>query len=129
MTDLSKIATVQGSSVVISVPALLDAVSPSGALREVSDVNDDLEQALGKIDAEEQALAHAKNPSIVARLEDDFARLEPVIDAEAPAVTSWAIPLISSFVTIPGLSIGLAVACKVALAVYDRWAKRRLAQG
>lgn len=116
---------------VVDVNKLLDLLSPSGTLREIADTNDDLDKCLGQIDAEEQALAHARNPSIVSRLEDDLARCAPALSDAAVPLEAWLIPLLSALAgpAAPFLSFGLSVACKVALAVFSAWARKRLSGG
>ena len=112
--------------------ALLDKLSPSGALAEVaaSHANAALEAEFARFDAIDAAVQrHLAVPGLVARLEDDFASCVPAISDAAVPLAAWAIPLLSALAgpAAPLLSFGLQVAVKLALAALVGWAKRRAA--
>jgi hypothetical protein len=113
---------------------LLAQISPSGALYEVAlaNANPELDALLDHFDSDEAALAHLSDVSLVARLENDFAQiaLSPAFVNAAGAVETWAIPILSALVGpgAPLLSVGLMIACKVAIFALQAWAARRLAQ-
>lgn len=112
--------------------ALLAKLSPSGALAEVAHdhapENPELDRLLERFDADEAALAQLERPSLVARLEDDFAYCVPALADAAVPLEAWAIPLLATLAgpCAPLLSFGLQVAVKVALLALKAWAARRL---
>lgn len=108
--------------------ALLTQLSPSGALIEVAETNYALDRLLDHFDEDELAIQHLRDPGLVARLEDDFARIVPTLAAAAVPLEQWAIPLLSTLAgaCAPVLSLGLTVACKVAVSALEAWAKKRV---
>jgi len=110
----------------VAVP-LLATLSPSGTLSAIAETNHELDTILDHFDADELAIAHLAEPSLVERLEDDFARCVPALADAAVPLEAWAIPLLSTLVgpCAPVLSFGLTVACKVALAALKAWAAKR----
>lgn len=110
----------------------LQALSPSGLLLGLAgraDLLSKLDGLSAEIDADLEALKHLDQESLVSRLEDDFARAAPTLAELAVPLENWAIPLLSQLAGpgAPLLSIGLLIACKVALAVLARWAAKRTA--
>ncbi len=109
---------------------LLLKLSPSGALLQVSEKNYELDRLLDHFDADEQAIRALSEPSLVERLENDFAACVPALEDAAGPVLTWAIPLLASLVAPPlsiAVSFGLQVACRVALAALKAWAAKRAA--
>jgi hypothetical protein len=108
--------------------SLLERLSPSGALLEVAKGNPELDAILDHFDADEQALAKLNEPSLLERLEDDFAKCVPALADAAVPLEAWAIPLLSALAgpCAPLLSFGLTVACKLALLALKAWAEKRL---
>ena len=109
--------------------ALLDALSPSGALREVASGNAQVDALLAEIDADEEAIRRLQDRSLVTRLEDDFARAVPEIEVVVPQAETYLLPLLTAVPGAPLVSLGVQLAVKVALLALDAWSKRRLAQG
>lgn len=111
------------------VLALLNQLSPSGALQEIVDGNPELDRLIAKAEADERALEHLSDPSLVDRLENDFASCVPALADAAVPLENWAIPLLSALAgpCAPLLSFGLTIAVKVALTALKSWAARRLA--
>jgi hypothetical protein len=110
--------------------AVLAELSPSGALAEVAETNYELDRLLDHFDEDELAIQHLKEPSLVERLEDDFAKCVPALADAAQPLEAWAIPLLSALVgpAAPIMSLGLTVACKVAIAALKLWAAKRLSK-
>jgi hypothetical protein len=108
--------------------SILRELSPSGALIEVAEKNYDLDRLLDHFDEDELAIQRLAEPSLLDRLEDDFARCVPTLADAAVPLEAWAIPLLSALVgpAAPILSFGLTVACKVAIAGLKMWAEKRL---
>ena len=112
--------------------SLLARLSPSGALEGIAAAQsnpqlDELQDAAAAIDA--HARRYLATPSLVSRLEDDFAMAVPAISDGANVLETWLIPILSALAgpAAPLVSIGLKIACAVALAVLKGWAARRLA--
>jgi hypothetical protein len=108
--------------------AVLLALSPSGALVTVA-ANAELDRLQ---DAVDRALADAAAylaPSLVARLETDFARAVPVIAPAVGDLETYVIPLLAALAgpAAPLVSFGLKIACAVAMAALVRWAAKRVA--
>lgn len=108
---------------------LLEKLSPSGALVAVAERNYELDKLIDRFDQDEIAIRHLGEDSLVARLEDDFARCVPALADAAVPLESWAIPLLSALAgpCAPLLSFGMTVACKLAILALQAWAKKRLA--
>ena len=106
--------------------AVLNAVSPSGALADVA-VSAQIDHDQAAFDVAKRAYDLAQEPTLSARLEDDFAACVPALADAAVPLESWAIPLLSALAgpCAPVLSLGLTVACKVALAALTSWAQKR----
>jgi hypothetical protein len=113
--------------------SILNKLSPSGTLFKISNLtgaNPDLDAALDQFDIDEAFYQQIKDPSLISKLEDDFAAVVPLLELGAGPLESWAIPLLAALAGpgAPLLSVGLTLACKVALAALDSWAKKRNAQ-
>jgi hypothetical protein len=108
--------------------AILQKLSPSGALEDIASANPELDALLRDFDAEELAIQKLTEKTLVDRLEDDFARCVPAIVDAAVPLEAWAIPLLSALAgpCAPLLSMGLATACKVALLALTAWSKKRI---
>jgi hypothetical protein len=103
-------------------PALLEVADSYDAPPPVT--NPDLDTVLDRIDADEAAAQKLEDGALLRRLEDDFAAYGvPLIDGVAAPLESWAIPILSAFAGpgAPLLSVGLTVACKLAVLALDRW--------
>lgn len=111
------------------VTAFLTHISPSGALIETSKIAEasaKLDALTREFNAQAQALAHL-DESLVSRLETDFAQCVLTVTPDLAPLEDWAIPILSAFAgpASPLVSVGLRIACKVAIAALSSWAKRR----
>lgn len=112
------------------VASILAKLSPSGALTSIvthhaqRGANPALDATLDAIDLDEIAAQHLEDAAFVVRLENDFAAIGvPLLDTAAPPLEAWGIPILSAFAGPAsfGVSVGLTIACKVALLAIDRW--------
>ena len=109
--------------------ALLVLARISPALVEVAQGNPALDEILGKFDSvDARVRAHLAVPSLMARLEDDFALFGvPALAQTVPALESWGLPLLEVLAGPAGalLSIGVQVAVKLGLMALQAWADKR----
>jgi hypothetical protein len=88
---------------------------------------------LDAFDADEVAAQKIEDASWAVLVFADFQKIEdgfalvgvPLIDATAPTVEAWAVPIVASFCTpafAPFVSAGLLAACKCANLLLDKWA-------
>lgn len=112
--------------------AMMERLSPSGILPSAVNTADAIAQLhtlMGQFDQVEKSVAYLYQESVTNRLIDDFASVVPALADASTPLENWAIPILCALVgpLAPLLSFGLTLACKLALAALQAWAKRRLA--
>ncbi len=116
------------SPTLLAYAAAIDAsvVTNAAVDVELNAFNAD-EAAAQKIqDSSWASLVFADFTTTAKKIEDGFALVGvPLIDAVAPSVEQWAVPVVASFCTpafAPFVSVGLLAACKAANLLLDKWA-------